>query len=157
MSINISTLNLCLGLRNKKYLVKNILEENNIDVLCMQETKIIGDINVSELKTSNFCLELETNSVKSRVGFYISKKLNYVRRTDLKGINSNVIIIDVIGSINLRIINVNRTFATSAGESQQSKFKYQLSIIRKAINERFILFNIQWYQLNSIGRVRNMV
>ena len=57
----------------------------------MQETEITGNINVSELETSNYCLELETNSVKSRVGFYTSKKLNHVRRTDLEGINSNVI------------------------------------------------------------------
>ena len=43
MPINISTLNLCLGLKNKKLLVKKILEENDIDdidVLCMQETEI---------------------------------------------------------------------------------------------------------------------
>ena len=66
MSINISTLNLCLGLRNKKYLVKNLLEEKKIDILCMQETEITGDINVKELETSNYSLELEVNSVKSR-------------------------------------------------------------------------------------------
>ena len=67
----------------------------------MQETEVTGNINVKELETSNYSLELETNTVKSRVGFYISKKLNYVRRKDLEGINSNVIIIDVIGSVNI--------------------------------------------------------
>ena len=92
MSINISTLNLCLGLRNKKYLVKNLLEEKKIDILCMQETEITGDINVKELETSNYSLELEVNIVKSRVGFYVSKKLNYIRRSDLEGVNSNLII-----------------------------------------------------------------
>ena len=101
MSLKISTLNLCLGLRNKKYLIKNILDEHSIDILGMQETEVTSDINVKELETSNYSLELETNTVKSRVGFYISKKLNYVRRKDLEGINSNVIIIDVIGSVNI--------------------------------------------------------
>ena len=62
MSVNIATLNLCLGLRNKKYLVKNLLKENNIDVLCMQETEVTNDINVNELSTSNYRLELENNS-----------------------------------------------------------------------------------------------
>ena len=95
----------------------------------MQETEVTGDIDVTELETSNFCLELETNSVKSRVGFYISKTLNYMQRQDLEGVISNVIIIDVIGLTNLRVINVYRTFATQAGDTQQSKFKYQLSII----------------------------
>ena len=53
----------------------------------MQETEVTGDIDVTELETSNYCLELETNSVKSRVGFYISKTLNYMRRLDLEGVN----------------------------------------------------------------------
>ena len=120
----------------------------------MQETEVTGDINVSELKTSNYCLELEINSVKSRVGFYISKKLNYVRRIDLEGINSHVIIIDVVGSSKLRIINVGRTFATQAGESQQSKFKYQLSIIIKALNEKFIILgdlNLDFTMQNDVN------
>ena len=88
MSLNISTLNLCLGLKNKKYLVKNLLEENKIDVLCMQETEVTNAINTKELSVSQYCLELENNSVKSRVGIYISKDINYVRRTDLEGLNS---------------------------------------------------------------------
>ena len=64
MTIKISTLNLCLGLRNKKLLVKNLLDENDIDILCMQETEVSGDINTKELVTSRLCLELESNSVK---------------------------------------------------------------------------------------------
>ena len=65
--------------------MKNLLEENNVDILCMQEKEITGDIKVKELETSKYCLELENNSVKSRVGFYITKKLNYIRRNDLEG------------------------------------------------------------------------
>ena len=78
MSLTISTLNLCLGLRNKKYLIKNILDEHSIDILGMQETEVTSDINVKELETSNYSLELETNTVKSRVGFYI---LDHLTRT----------------------------------------------------------------------------
>ena len=36
----IATLNLCLGLRSKKKEVKRLIIENNIDILCVQETKI---------------------------------------------------------------------------------------------------------------------
>ena len=154
MSIKIATLNLCLGLRNKKFLVKNILDENEIDILCMQETEVSDDINTKELMTSRYRLELETNSVKSRVGFYITKKLIYIRRNDLEGLNSNVIIIDVAGSSTLRIINIYRTFTTQAGESQQTKFRYQLSIIRKAIekNVKFMIlgdFNLDYSHRNN--------
>ena len=55
MTIKISTLNLCLGLKNKKLLVKKLLEENDIDVLCMQETEVMKDINHNELKISEYC------------------------------------------------------------------------------------------------------
>ena len=46
MPVNISTLNLCLGLKNKKLLVKKMLEENAIDVLCMQEMEVLKDIEI---------------------------------------------------------------------------------------------------------------
>ena len=95
MTIKISTLNLCLGLKNKKLLVKKLPEVNDIDVLCMQETEVMKDINHNELKISEYLLELELNTKKSRVGVYISKTINYVRRTDLEGIDSNLIIIEL--------------------------------------------------------------
>ena len=128
----------------------------------MQETEVSGDINTNELMTSGYRLELESNSIKSRVGFYITKNLNYIRRNDLEGLNSNVIIIDVAGDSTLRIINVYRTFTTKAGESQQSKFRYQLSIIRKAIekNVKFMIlgdFNLDYSHRNDVNyRYENM-
>ena len=65
-----------------------------------------------------------------------------------------MIIIDVIGSVNIRLINVYRTFSTYAGESQQTKFKCQMSIVRKAINERFIIlgdFNLDYSMKNDVN------
>ena len=38
--IKIATLNLCLGLKNKKLEVSQLLNEYEIDVLCLQETEI---------------------------------------------------------------------------------------------------------------------
>ena len=90
--------------------MKKLLEENDIDVLCMQETEVMKDINHNELKISEYLLELESNTKKSRVGVYISKTINYVRRTDLEGIDSSLIIIDLEGKCNTRIINVYRCF-----------------------------------------------
>ena len=45
MSIKIATLNLCLGLTNKKNNVKQILNEEEIDVLCLQETEVDADVD----------------------------------------------------------------------------------------------------------------
>ena len=38
--LKIATLNLCLGLKFKKDFVKNILLENEIDILLVQETEL---------------------------------------------------------------------------------------------------------------------
>ena len=39
-SLKIATLNLCLGLKFKKDLVKEILQTNKIDILSLQETEL---------------------------------------------------------------------------------------------------------------------
>ena len=94
----------------------------------MQETEVTKDININELSTSKYCLELENNTVKSRVGFYIAEDLNYLCRNDLEGIDSNIIIIDLVGESKLRVINIYRSFAPQGGESQLSKFEYKFSV-----------------------------
>ena len=103
----------------------------------MQETEITKDLSMGELMLSGYCLELDNNSEKSRVGFYIAKDITNITRSDPEGINLNIIIIDLVGESKLRVINVHRSFSPQAGESQQIKFKYQLSIIRKAITDKF--------------------
>ena len=49
MPIQISILNLCLGLKNKKLLVEKLVDENEIDILCMHETEVMKDIEENEL------------------------------------------------------------------------------------------------------------
>ena len=43
----------------------------------MQEIEIDSSIDLKELESSGFNLEIENNSEKSRVGFYISKRIAY--------------------------------------------------------------------------------
>ena len=40
MDLNIATLNLCLGLKNKKEEIKRLIIDNKIDILCTQETEL---------------------------------------------------------------------------------------------------------------------
>ena len=94
---------------------------------------VINNLKHDELRIANYSLELEKNSLKSRVGFYITKSVSYVRRYDLEGTDSNMIIIDVEGTLNTRLINVYRSFAPQNGISQREKFKYQLSLISTAM------------------------
>ena len=57
--IKIATLNLCLGLKNKKDLVKDILCENSVDILLMQETEIDNGFDCRLLSIPGYVLEIE--------------------------------------------------------------------------------------------------
>ena len=54
--IKVATLNLCLGLRNKKDLVKNIMVENNIDILALQETELDANCDVTLMSIPSWLL-----------------------------------------------------------------------------------------------------
>ena len=109
-AIKIATLNLCLGIKNKKESVKRLLLENKIDILCLQETEIIPDFPIKLLTFRGYNYESESNSTKSRCGMYVANNISYVRRNDLEIINSHVIIIDINDKNKTRIINVYRPF-----------------------------------------------
>ena len=66
MSIKIATLNLCLGLPNKKNDVKKLIVENNIDILCMQETEIDPNINTPKIVKLGYVLILTTFCLNSQ-------------------------------------------------------------------------------------------
>ena len=97
MPIKIATLNLCLGLKNKKQSVKNIITSENIDILCLQEIELEKDYNSEMLTLPGYDLEIEKNDVKSRTGIYVSQRIPYKRRKDLEGLNSHIVIIDIEG------------------------------------------------------------
>ena len=59
LTIEWTILNLCLGLKYKKDLVKNILLTNNIDVLAMQETELGFDFDCELLNIPGYTLETE--------------------------------------------------------------------------------------------------
>ena len=63
MSIKIATLNLCLGLKNKREELKRLLNNIGIDIMCLQETKIESEFTREILNIRNYRLELENNSV----------------------------------------------------------------------------------------------
>ena len=61
MSIKCATLNLCLGLQFKLNLVKNLMNDEKIDILCMQESEIKNDINHVNLTLPGYFIEVENN------------------------------------------------------------------------------------------------
>ena len=71
----IATLNLCLGLKNKKDLVKDILISNEIDILVLQEIELENNFDCNVLNIPGFILETENTGHKKRVGMYVTDKL----------------------------------------------------------------------------------
>ena len=53
----IATLNLCLGLKNKKEEIKRMVEDNKINILCVQETEVIKNYPIELLTFRNFNYE----------------------------------------------------------------------------------------------------
>ena len=127
MDLKIATVNLCLGLKNKRVEVERLLVENEIKIIFLQEVEIETGVDPKILKFKNFQFEFETNSEKSRTGMYICNTVYYSRMTGLEGLDSSLIIIDIKGSCSIkRIINVYRSFNPQNNVNPRNKFKYQL-------------------------------
>ena len=108
-NVNIASLNLCLGLPNKKDILTELLRKNNVDICALQETEIPKNFPESVLSCGGFVLELEQNTDKKRVGIYLRNGVKYVRRNDLELENFHIIIVDVITHVKIRVINVYRS------------------------------------------------
>ena len=158
MSVKIAMINLCLGLKSKKDLVKVALLEHSIDILCMQETEIPADFSEELIQIPGFDLELEVNATKRRVGMYINSKLSFRRRFELEGNDSSVVIIDLFDERKTRIINIYRNF-NPVGMSARNKFIQQLKIIKLAFTKNTVLlgdFNLDYtkkFDQNYMNRV----
>ena len=111
-NLKIGTLNLCLGLKNKKDLVKAILIENNIDIHCMQEIEVEHDFDCNLLRKPGFVLEMENNNLKKRVGCYIKDNLKFTRRNDIEKVNCHLLILDLVDQNESvkRIVNLYSSF-----------------------------------------------
>ena len=159
MVIKIGTLNLCLGIQHKKNIVKQIIIDSELDILCLQETELDVNIDHELLSFQSYNYESEINSIKSRVGVYIKQKMNYVRRRDLEGSDSHLVIIDIKSKHDLRIITIYRPFNPQGGVHPKDFFHYQISLARAAMTNNTVFlgdFNLDWgkknllsYQFNS--------
>ena len=63
----------------------------------MQETELNKNLNHNLLSFPGFAIETENNTLKSRVGIYVRSRINYMRKLELEGGDSNLIIIDLMG------------------------------------------------------------
>ena len=82
-------------MRNKKDYVSKVINEQKLDIVCLQETDIEPSypLNILTFKGYNFLSE--NNTIKSRAGIYINNTIPYQRRTDLEKPDNGIIIIDI--------------------------------------------------------------
>ena len=133
--INIATWNLCLGIANNKDTVTDYLTANKIQVCGLQETEIPMGFPENVLNSGGYNIELEVNTVKKRVGFYIHKDVNYLRRLYLGKENHHIVIIDVKSNLPLRIITIYRSFRPQGGISPEAFFNAQLVLLKAALTK----------------------
>ena len=136
----LATLNLCLGLKYKKDLVKDVLISNDLDILAMQETEVEQNVDWNLLGIKGYVLELENNTYKSRVGFYIKDTVKYVRCPNLEGQNSHLIVIDINNEkgSKKRLINMYRSF-NPRDDTAIGLFNRQLEIVKNIFNNDSVL------------------
>ena len=101
----------------------------------------------------DFVLELENNSVKARTGIYLSNSINYKRKSELEGIDSNLLIVDIYTKKGpKRLINIYRSFNPQNNVNTREKFKYQLQLIKGAMTSDTLLigdFNLNYEKVHD--------
>ena len=100
----------------------------------MQESEINKNLDHSLLSFPGFNIETENNTSISRVAVYVDTRINYIRRGDLEGFDSNLMVMDMMGPSHVRIINEYRSFSPQHYTNQRDKFLYQLQLIKAAMN-----------------------
>ena len=105
--IKLGSLNLCLGLPNKKDSVIDLLKNNSISVCCLQETEIPKNFPEKVLSSGGYNLELESNEEKKRVGVYLRNDIEYERKLDLEKAGTHIIIIDILLNVNFFFFSYN--------------------------------------------------
>ena len=72
---------------------------------------------------------------------YIKREIQYIRRADLEGVDSHIIVIDIPDQkkSSYRLINIYRSFNPQGGHTPTSLFNYQLDLIKLAFNSNTLL------------------
>ena len=121
--------------------MRRLRTENKIDILCLQEVDLEPNYPSEILSFTNYQLEVEINSYKSRAAIYIYIKndLNFVKQHDLEGFDSHLVIVDIVGQVETQIINVNRSLNHHNGLTAKEKFKSQLKLIKLACTANIMI------------------
>ena len=97
MMMRVASWNICLGLKNKKDYIYQVVKEKNIDICLLQEVEVEKDFETQLLSDKDYKIEVETNTVKSRTAILIKDNIQYERMLALEEENNGIVIIDIFG------------------------------------------------------------
>ena len=133
LKMKVATWNICLGMKNKKDYIYQVMKEKEIDICLLQEVELEKDYDVNLLTDKEYRVEVETNNIKSRTAILIKDNIEYVRQSVLEDVNSGIVIIDVLGIMQYRVINIYRSFNPPNNISAKQFFEKQIDLLRTAI------------------------
>ena len=91
------------------------------------------------LNSGDYILELESNTVKKRVGIYLQKDIGYIRRYDLEKPDLHIVIIDVLASKKFPVIILHRSFRPQGGVSPEIFFAAQIEVVKNALTKNCLV------------------
>jgi hypothetical protein len=94
LEIKLRSLKLCLGLADKKGIVKQIINIKKY-IMYLQETEPDTDVDHNLLSFTGYIYKSEKSAIMVRVGIFIKSGLKYMRRLDLRDVECHIMIADV--------------------------------------------------------------
>ena len=154
-NIKICTWNICLGARCKMSLIKDLILENSIDVLCLQEVEINKNEDTSIYNIENFSVEFEKvmDGFKIRTLIYISNTLQYRRMTELEVDDCHIVALKLVKQ-GLILASLYRTYQITTHQNHLAAFEDQISVLKNICdqNQKTIImgdFNLDQMRRND--------
>ena len=136
---------------NKLVYIKQLLYEENVDILFLQETELQLETDISLLCISGYSIELALSANVTRLVAYIKNTIKYSRT--LEAINTNLLMLTIEGQYSIKqVCGIYRPFKLISNLTHLAEFSCQLKSITNFIDDakKFVLmgdFNLDYQKV----------
>ena len=127
-SLTTASWNLCNGLVNKVQFVRDLLMEEDLDVLFLQETELKADVNLTLLQVCGYNIEMAYSHETVWIVAYIKTSVVYKREREANGMNVILLDLDKKYAVT-QLAGIYRPFKMAENQTHLSYFKQQLGEI----------------------------
>ena len=131
------TWNVCLGAKYKKHHIAGLLEEHEIDILCIQEAEIKHDDDTSLLDIQGYTVEIEEGlqMEKCRTMLYIKNSVKYVRQIQTEKPGAHIILLKIeCENKVICLASIYRSYKLTGHGSHLQAFQEQIEILHTFMN-----------------------